>query len=154
MLSPDMILEDVRFGEELETKGEYYKAYWVYMFAESAVEREDEAMCLIGSQRDFGDAELEACRHRRGVWRFLTKEEKLRARQGINPFTNLLELQNPPRAFIPYDLCGYHISYVQEDTEEEDGAKRKSMTRKEVRRLTLLFILALLLKPFFRNKWQ
>ncbi len=31
MLSPDMILEDVLYGEELEAKKEYYKAYWVYM---------------------------------------------------------------------------------------------------------------------------
>ncbi len=29
MLSPDLFLEDVLYGEELEAKKEYYEAYWV-----------------------------------------------------------------------------------------------------------------------------
>lgn len=150
-----MILEDVRFGEELEAKKEFYKAYWVYMYAESAVEREDEAMCLIGSQQDFGEAELDARRHRRSVWCFLTEEEKLRAWQGMNPFNSYFGLQSLSVSFVPYDLGGYHINYVQEDMEEEDGPRRRSMTKKEVRRLTLIYILTMLLRPFFYiNKRQ
>ena len=76
MLSPDMILEDIRYGEQLEAQNENYKAYWVYMYAESAVDREDEAICLRGSQKAFAEAEDEANRHRRRVWKYLTDEEK------------------------------------------------------------------------------
>ena len=154
MLSPDMILEDIRYGEELEAKNENYKAYWVYMYAESAVDREDEAICLIGSQKDFAEAEGEANLHRRRVWKYLTDEEKAFARSGKNPFNEPIFNEGLPRTIIPYDLGGYHIDYVQEDIEEDEGARSGSMTKKEARRLTLLFILSLLLRPFFNNKWQ
>ena len=155
MLSPDMILEDIRYGEELEAKNENYKAYWVYMYAESAVDREDEAICLIGSQKDFAEAEGEANHHRRHVWQYLTDEEKEFARYGKNPFyTPPLDFQGLPKVIIPYNLGGYYIDYVHEDIEEEDGARKRPITKRETRRLILLFMLSLLLRPFFNNKWQ
>lgn len=104
MLSPDMILEDVLYGEEFEAKKEYYKAYWVYMYAESSVEREDEAMCLIGSKEHFAKAEDVAATHRIRVWNYLTEEEKESARQCINPFSKIPELIDLPTSFTPYDL--------------------------------------------------
>ena len=104
MLSPDMILEDVLYGEEFEAKKEYYKAYWVYMYAESSVEREDEAMCLIGSKEHFAKAEDVAATHRIRVWNYLTEEEKESARQCINPFSKISELIYLPTSFTPYDL--------------------------------------------------
>ena len=154
MLSPDMILEDVRFGEKLEAKQEYYKAYWVYMYAESAVEREDEAMCLIGSQEDFAEAEGVANHHRQRVWKYLMDEEKEFALHGKNPFYNPINFQGLPKVIIPYNLGGYYIDYVHEDIEEEDGARKRPMTKRETCRMILLFMLSLLLRPFFNNKWQ
>ena len=136
-----MILENIRFGEKLETKKEYYKAYWVYMYAESAVDREDEAMCLIGSRKAFEEAETEADSHRRRIWKFLTDEEKENARQGINPFYNPVDFQGRPKSFIPYDLEGYYVNYVNKDT------KGRSMSRKESRRLSFLLILIFFLHP-------
>lgn len=152
MLSPDMILEDIRFGEKLEAKKEYYKAYWVYMFAESAVEREDEAMCLIGSPSDFGEAVDDANTHRRRAWKLLTEEEKDQAKQGKNPFVIPPDIPIPPRSYIPYDLGGYYFDLVQEDIDYEEGFRGRPMTKKESRRLSLLFILICLLRPFYKTK--
>ena len=112
MLSPDMILEDILYGEELEAREEYYKAYWVYMFAESAVEREDEAMCLIGSKERFAEAEIEASIHRSRAWEQLTEEEKNKAKQGVNPFTTILEHTGIPTAYSPYDLGDYYYDFA------------------------------------------
>ena len=111
MLGPDMILEDVLYGEELESKGEFYKAYWIYMYAESATDREDEAMCLIGSPESFAEANAEASTHRMRVWKYLTEEEKERARQGENPFGDIPGLIGSP----PFDLGMYYLFYVDED---------------------------------------
>ena len=101
MLSPDMILEDIRYGEELEAKKEYYLAYWVYRYAESAEEREEEAICLIGSPKSFAEVEAIAANHRRNTWKLLNDEEKQRARQGVNPFGFLPEFKD--REKPPYD---------------------------------------------------
>ncbi len=155
MLSPDMILEDIRYGEELEAKNENYKAYWVYMYAESAVEREDEAICLIGSQKDFAEAEGEANHHRRRVWKYLTDEEKEFAWYGKNPFYPPLNFQGRPNVIIPYNLGGYYIDYVHEDREAgEKSEKNKTNTRKESRRISLILFLYFILYPFRKTQWQ
>ena len=155
MLSPDMILEEVRFGEELEEKNEYYKAYWVYMFAESAVDREDEAMCLIGSKEDYAKAESEAGCHRRRVWKHLTEEEKEYARLGKNPFCDTINIQAPSKPFIPYDLEGdYYINYVNMDMKAEKTGKSKTSTRKESLWASIILLLYFIFHPFRGFKWQ
>ena len=34
MLTPEMIMENVHYGQELEAKGELFLAYWVYWYAD------------------------------------------------------------------------------------------------------------------------
>ena len=154
MLSPDMILEDIRYGEELEAKNENYKAYWVYMYAESAVDREDEAICLIGSQKDFAEAEGEANLHRRRVWKYLTDEEKAFARRGKNPFYNPIDYQGFPKSFIPYNLGEYYIDYVSEDKESDECEKIKPSPRKDSFGASLILIMYFFLHPlrFFKRQ--
>ena len=147
MLSPDMILGDVLYGEELEAKKEYYKAYWVYMYAGSAVEREDEAMCLIGSKDDFAEAENVAGSHRIRVWKYLTEEEKESARQGINPFSKNPELTGFPMSSSPYDLGCYYVDFVNQDTKRENRKIDPHTARKESRRIALLLILIVIIRP-------
>ena len=156
MLSPDMILEDIRYGEELEKQNENYKAYWVYMYAESAVDREDEAICLRGSQKAFAEAEDEATRHRQRVWKYLTDEEKEFAWYGKNPFKKQIILQGHPKTIIPYDLGGYYIDYVSEDKEKENKVceKSKTSTRKESLGASIILLLYFILHPFRGFKWQ
>lgn len=154
MLSPDIILEDIRYGEELEAKNEYYKAYWVYMYAESAVDREDEAMCLIGSREDFAEAESEAGYHRRRIWKYLTEEEKAYARLGKNPFCDSIDIQAPSKPIIPYDLGGYYIDYVNMDMKAEESGKSKTSTRKESLGGSIILLLYFILHPFRRFKWK
>lgn len=130
MLSPDMILEDVRYGEKLEAKKEYYQAYWVYRYAESSEEREDEAMCLIGSPEAFGEAGAIAGTHRRRVWKLLTEEEKEYARKGINPFSLLPEYKDWMKPPFDYGLdnpCCYF--YDDDDSVDDEPGSKKSRKR-------------------------
>ena len=154
MLSPDMILEDVLYGEDLEAKKEYYKAYWVYMYAESAVEREDEAMCLIGSKEHFAEAEDVAGTHRIRVWNYLTEEEKESARRGINPCSKIPELIDLPTSLTPYDLGDYYVGYADEDSERENRKKDPRAARKESFRATLLLILICIFHPSIIMKFR
>lgn len=147
MLGPNMILEDVLYGEELESKREFYKAYWVYMYAESAERREDEAMCLIGSMKDFCEVEATACSHRTRVWKYLTQQEKENARQGMNPFGNIPELAGFPMVSPPYDLKGYYEDFVNEDSERENRKEDSRKSRKGYRRISLIFLLSFILRP-------
>lgn len=130
MLSPDMILDDVRYGEQLEAKKEYYLAYWVYRYAESAEEREDEAICLRGIPASFAEAGVIATMHRCRVWKFLTVEEKEYARKGINPFGLLPEYKDcktPPFDYGWDDPCCYF--YDDEDSVSGETESKKSRKR-------------------------
>ena len=130
MLSPDMILDNIRYGEQLEAKKEYFLAYWVYRYAESSVEREDEAICLIGSPEAFGEAGAIAGMHRRRVWKRLTEEEKEYARKGINPFGLLPEYKDfktPPFDYGWDDPCCYF--YDDEDSVSDKPESKKSRKR-------------------------
>ena len=142
-----MILEDILYGEELEAKKEYYKAYWVYMYAESAVEREDEAMCLIGSKEHFAEAEIGAGIHRSSVWKHLTEEEKKKAKQGVNPFTTIVEHNGIPTAVSPYDLGHYYFGFTMQDERNESRVVDKRKERKESFCATLLLIVSCFFHP-------
>ena len=130
MLSPDMILDEVRYGEKLEAKKEYYQAYWVYRYAESSEEREDEAICLRGSPEAFTEAGAIAGMHRRKVWKLLSEEEKEYARQGINPFSLLPEYKDwktPPFDYGWDNPCYYF--YDDEDSVDNESESKKSRKR-------------------------
>ena len=125
MLTPEMIMDEVHYGQELEAKGELFLAYWVYWYAETSFDREDDAMCLIGTPGDFLEAQLEAGWNRHRVWKLLTEEEKNYARQGVNPFSLLpkYEGQKTP----PYDFGDDSPGCYFRDDEED----RREMARKD-----------------------
>ncbi len=138
-ISPDMIREDIRAGKEYEAKKEYYRAYWIYMYAESAVEREDEATCLIGSKKEFGKATWEAGNCRLKVLEYLTDDEKEMARNGVNPFVGLDWPKELPSSFQPYDLEGYHMEFV---SDLEDVPKDLSTHRATLKGGCLLIVVS------------
>lgn len=147
MLSPDMILEDVLYGEELEAKKEYYKAYWVYMYAESAFEREDEAMCLIGTRAEFADAEIQASIHRSRVWKHLTEEEKTKVKQGVNPFATIPEQTESPSVSSPYDIGTHYYGFARQDEEDETRVVDKREERKDSFCTALFLIVIFIFHP-------
>ena len=80
MLTPEMIWEDIRTGDDFRSKGDYYNAYRLYCCAETAFDREEEAMCLIGDPYDFEKATSAASLRRQRVWELLTADEQ----QGVS----------------------------------------------------------------------
>ena len=75
-INPDMVYENIKWGEKYEKNGDFLIAYRIYLDAEMVVDDEDDPRCLLGTPRHFSRATSEAACHRRRVWWKLTEEEK------------------------------------------------------------------------------
>ena len=153
MLTPDMITDDVRYGKELEAKDKLYQAYWVYWYAETSFDREDEAMCLIGTPDEFLEAQGKAGWNRHRVWKLLTEEEKNQARKGVNPFGLLPEYEGQKRP--PYDFGDDSPGcYFRDDEEDRREMARKNGTSEREPFLFRIFLYIFILLFIPWKSWK
>lgn len=92
MLTPDMIWEDICHGDELEAKGDYYGAYHKFCYAETAFDREEEPIDLIGDDKTFYKVTKAARLRRTRVWEKLTEFQKSEVANLLDDYRGFIKL--------------------------------------------------------------